>query len=78
MKIKELRVAGDAIGRAGMSEMAFEFIEECSGSYKEVMELCGKLSTIAKMATCDDYWSEQVNRGIRKAEFKIELIDIKE
>tara|TARA_R110000850_G_scaffold269444_1_gene401624 strand:- start:57 stop:293 length:237 start_codon:yes stop_codon:yes gene_type:complete len=78
MNIKELRVVGDAIGREGMAKMAQEFIKECRGSYKETMELCGKLSLIAKMATCDDYWNEQVNRGISKAEFKIELIDSKE
>jgi len=78
MKIKELRSAGKVLGRSGMAEMAQDLIEECSDSYKGVMELCGKLSVIAKMATCDDYWSEQVNRGISKAEFKIELIDSKE
>lgn len=72
--IKELRAIGDKIGREGMSEVAQQFIEEYDGSYKGVMELCGKLSVIAKMATCDEYWDEQVNRGISRAETTIERI----
>ncbi len=74
MKIKELREVGDKIGREGMSQMAQEFIYEYDGSYKGVMKLCGQLSVIAKMATCDDYWKEQVDKGLFNAECKIELI----
>jgi hypothetical protein len=73
--IKEFRLAGQICGRVGMAEMAKGFISECDGSYKGIMELCGRLSVVAKMATCDDYWNEQVSRGIEKAEFKIELIN---
>ena len=74
MKISELRVVGCKLGRVGMAKMAQDCIEHYDGSYKGVMELCGKLSVIAKMATCDDYWEEQVSRGVRKAEFKAEII----
>ena len=70
MKITELRSIGDKLGREGMSILAQGCINEYDGSYKGVMELCGKLSVIAKMATCDEYWNEQVNRGIYKLEFK--------
>ena len=27
---------------------------------------------IAKMATCDEYWHEQVERGVQRAIFRIE------
>lgn len=74
MKISELRKCGEVISRQGMSEMAIDAVNEFDGSYKGVMELCGKLSVIAKMATCDDYWSEQVDRGIYKQEFEVEKV----
>ncbi len=72
MKISKLRMYGDKVGREGMSLEAQKAISEYDGSYKGVMELCGKLSLLAKAATCDEYWHEQVNRGIRKQEFEIE------
>ncbi len=74
IKIKELREVGDKLGREGMSKMAQKFISEYDGSYKGAMKLCGQLSVIAKMATCDDYWEEQVDKGVFNAENKIELI----
>lgn len=74
MKIKELRKAGEEIGRAGMSKLAIEFINQFDGSYKGAMQLAGKLAVIAKMARCDDYWHEKVIIGERYAEFKCELI----
>ncbi len=70
--IAELRFFGDKIGRRGMSDMAKEFVDKCDGSPKGYMELCGKLSVIAKMATCDDYWNEQVNRGVYRAEIVVD------
>ncbi|WP_428613390.1 hypothetical protein [Pseudoalteromonas sp.] len=74
MKISELRKCGAIINRQGMSKMAMDAVDEFDGSYKGVMELCGKLSVIAKMATCDDYWNEQVSRGVHKQEFKVDEI----
>lgn len=72
MKITELRKFGAKIGRDGMSQAAIDAIDAWDGSYKGVMQLCGQLSLIAKAATCDDYWSEQVKRGESLMEFKIE------
>lgn len=74
MKIAELRKAGGILYRDGMAEMAMHEVSQFDGSYKGVMELCGKLSVIAKMATCDDYWNEQVLRGIQKQEFEAEKL----
>ena len=73
--IKQLRSAGVNLGREGMSLKAQEFIAEYiehGSTYKGAMILAGKLSVIAKMATCDDYWEEQVHKGVYAAEFKIE------
>ena len=75
MKIKTIRQAGNELGREGMSLLALEYMEKCDGSYKGVMRLCGQLSVIAKMATCDVYWDEKTNDGIRNAEIKVELIN---
>lgn len=72
--IAKLRLAGNNLGREGMSLMAQDFINqyiEHGSTYKGAMILAGKLSVIAKMATCDEYWSEQVNRGVMAAEFVV-------
>ena len=74
MKIKTIREAGDKLGREGMSDLALKYVENCDGSAKGVMRLCGQLSVIAKMATCDQYWDEKTSDGIRDAEFKVEMI----
>lgn len=70
IKISKLRDAGKKLGREGVSELALKYVGECDGSYKGVMELCGKMSVLARAATFDDYWSEQVFRGKIKAEIK--------
>lgn len=72
MKIAELRKYGAKVNRKGMSEAAIKEINNFDGSYRGAMELCGKLSLIAKAATCDDYWLEQVQRGESKMRFLIE------
>lgn len=72
MKIAKLREYGSELGREGMAKLAQEFLSQYDGSYKGVMELCGKLAQVGKMATCDEYWNEQVVRGEHKALFAIE------
>lgn len=74
MKISKLRDAGDILGRQGMSELVFEYVKSFDGSYKGAMKLAGKLSVIAKMATCDEYWAEKVSIGERSATAKAETI----
>lgn len=74
MKIAQLRDYGGKLGRQGLSLEAQKAVNEYDGSYKGVMELCGKLSLIARAATFDDYWHEQVERGERKQEFEIEKV----
>ena len=67
-KIDKLRklASRSEVGRAGVSEEAIKSISDFDGSYKGAMELCGKLTVLADMSTFDDYWLEQVNRGIAK------------
>ena len=72
MKIAELRKYGAKVNRKGMSEAAIEAINNFDDSYKGAMKLCGQLSLIAKAATCDDYWLEQVQKGVKEMEFEIE------
>ena len=74
--IGELRLVGDKIGREGMALMAQKFIAEYDGSYKGAMKLCGELSIVAKMATCDSYWEEKVHDGIRSAVFIVEKEEV--
>lgn len=78
MQIHRLRAVGVGFGREGMSKMALSCVESCDGSYKGVMQLCGELSIIAKMAGCDEYWNEQVSRGKNRinevCEYKLEQI----
>ena len=68
VNIAKLRKVGDMIGRAGVSEMALKMVNDCDGSYKGVMKLCGQLSVMAKVATFDEYWSEKVSDGVYNAE----------
>ena len=74
--IAELRLVGDKIGREGMALMAQKFIADYDGSYKDVMKLCGQLSIVAKMATCDRYWEEKVHDGISSAIFEVEKEEV--
>tara|TARA_R110000850_G_scaffold84801_1_gene181994 strand:- start:163 stop:426 length:264 start_codon:yes stop_codon:yes gene_type:complete len=75
--IAELRLVGEKIGREGMSLMAQEFITQYDGSYKGAMKLCGQLSIVGKMASCDNYWSEQVFKGTHSAESRVEREEFK-
>lgn len=57
---------GKSVGRDGMSEAAIKAVEEFDGSYKGAMELAGKMKAIAQATSCDDYWSEKMNKGYHK------------
>ena len=69
MKISDLRVIGNSIGRDGVSERAIELINSFDGSYKGAVILCGQLSVLAKVCSFDSYWDEQVKKGVRSEEF---------
>lgn len=63
---KRLRKVGSEIGREGMSLRVIAAVGEFDGSYKGAMQLAGRLKAIAQMARCDEYWSEQVDKGFRR------------
>lgn len=74
MKIKELREIGEKLGREGLSIAAMDLINNFDGTYKGAIQLCGQLSVIARACTYDEYWTEQVNRGVSKAELSLSLL----
>jgi hypothetical protein len=65
-KIAKVRKVGESLGREGVSDHVIKAIEGWDGSCKGAMELCGKLTLWADVSTFDDYWQEQVQRGIEK------------
>jgi hypothetical protein len=66
-KIAKLRSLADKLGREGVSIEVIKAIKGWDGSYKGAMELCGKLTLWADASTFDEYWNDQVNRGMSKA-----------
>ena len=65
MKIKEIRKAGDKLGRVGLAERALEIAKEmvADGSYKRAIRGAGQLKVIAQACTFDDYWQEKSDSG---------------
>jgi hypothetical protein len=58
---------GERIGREGMSRRVAEAIDhfESNGAtMKGAMILAGRLKAIAMMSAADDYWREQVEKGL--------------
>jgi hypothetical protein len=73
---KILVAEGARIDREGMSERAIDAVNDwvASGStYKGAMFLAGRLKAIATIASADDYWKEQVDKG-----FHVELAKARE
>jgi len=70
LKISKLRELGDSLSREGVSLQVIEAINGFDGSYKGAMKLCGKLTLWADVSTFDDYWQEQVQRGLWEEENK--------
>ena len=65
-KIAKVRELANHLGRAGVSELVIEAVNEFDGSYKGAMELAGKLYFIAEMSTFDEYWQEKTQNGLSK------------
>ena len=65
------------VGRSGLAEETVKAIDKFDGTYKGAMELAGKLSIIANASTFDQYWMEQVQRGINKMESTFNLLEDK-
>lgn len=63
---RELRSAGNQLGRAGLSEAVIEAVAQFDGSYKGAMVLVGRLKAVAQAAKFDSYWSEKVDDGFQK------------
>ena len=66
---KELRIEGERLGRAGMSERVLAVVVDFANSgmsYKEAMILAGRMKAISHAAKCDGYWDEQVSKGYHR------------
>lgn len=63
---RELREAGAALGREGLSVSVIEAVQQFDGSYKGAMVLAGRLKAVAQAAKADGYWSEKVGDGFQK------------
>ena len=66
---KKLRGQGSKLGREGMSKRVIELVDdfvETGGGYKQAMILAGRLKAITQAAKCDEYWTEQVDKGFHR------------
>jgi hypothetical protein len=63
---KVMKKWGNAVGRNGMSKAAINAVDDFDGSYVGAMILAGRMKAIAQAASCDDYWSEKVNKGYQR------------
>lgn len=63
----KFRAEGQRIGREGMSKRVMEAVTQwraAGETYKGAMLLAGRLKAIAAMASNDEYWREQVDKGV--------------
>lgn len=65
-RARALVKAGDRLGRKGLSEAVIAAVSEFDGSYKQAMNLAGRLQAIAQAAKADNYWREKVEDGFQK------------
>lgn len=64
MKINMKRMAGEKLGRSGISLRIIEIATEIAdGTYKEAIEKAGQISVLVEAASYDDYWGEKAKRG---------------
>jgi hypothetical protein len=63
---KKLAAYGEQVGREGMSRLVADAVanwQKSGAGPKGAMILAGRLKAITQMATNDDYWREQVDKG---------------
>lgn len=71
---KILREHGKRLGRAGMSQRVFDLVDKFmeNRTYKNAMNLAGRLQAIAMAARCDCYWDEKVRGGFQSEFYQIQ------
>jgi len=64
---KELRARGKILGRKGLSERVFALVDNFNEArtYKNAMNLAGRLKAISQAAKYDGYWDEKVCIGFQ-------------
>ena len=76
MKIKDKRKAGQLLGRGNISEHILEYAKDIvdDGSYKNAIEVAGKIKVLVEAASFDEYWDEKAKQGERKEKYYLEKI----
>jgi hypothetical protein len=65
---KDLRLAGGALGRVELAERVIQLVDASFGglSYKESIELAGRMKAIAQACKFDSYWEEKAGIGFER------------
>lgn len=64
MKIKDKRIAGELLGRDGISQRIITIASEIAdGTYKDAISLGGRIAVLVESATYDDYWCGKAEGG---------------
>tara|TARA_R110000851_G_scaffold260997_1_gene413502 strand:+ start:197 stop:490 length:294 start_codon:yes stop_codon:yes gene_type:complete len=65
MRIKDKRVAGEILGRDGISDRIIMIAENivANGSRKNAIMQAGRMKLLAEASTCDEYWREKSSIG---------------
>lgn len=76
MNISRKRQAGSVLGRVGISAEIIKLCKRVSESenYKEAIEVAGEIKVLAESATCDSYWHEKLNRGMKNRESEFDYM----
>ncbi len=65
MRIKQKRIAGQIMGRDGISARILLLAEDIvsNGGYKNAMKQAGRISVLVDAASFDDYWKSKAFAG---------------
>lgn len=65
---KELRKAGEVLGREGLAKRALEIAAEiiANDTYKGAINGVGKMQALARACSFDSYWSEKRDLGFNE------------
>lgn len=78
MSIKQKRQAGEILGRDGISQRIILIAKQISqGTYKDAIELGGRIAELAAAASYDVYWTEKadIGRGKEQQVFSCLILD---
>lgn len=76
MKPKQIRYAGEKLGREGLAKRAQEIMQAAmeDGSYKAAIDAAGRLAVIAAACDYDVYWKEKKDIGKQCEKEKMDTV----